>query len=260
MTHPTPARPLVFLHVPKTAGMTLSRIVQRQFPRERLFEIRGDAADASIARLKALPVEERLRIDCLKGHQSFGLHEYLRPGARYITMLRHPVARIVSHYEYVRARPAHYLHAPSAGWSLERYAGSRLNGELHNAQTRLLGGVWDDRPLERADLDRAIAHLERHFDWVGLMERFDESVAQLAWTMGWTQVFYRSRNTGRRWDASRVPAEAAEVIRRENALDVELYEHARRRFDAGSPWRRGVRSVAGAGLKGVGRVATWLRG
>ena len=251
--------PLVFLHIPKTAGMTLTQLVQRQFQPDEVYSIKGDDVAASVERLKALPEGERLRLRCLKGHQAFGLHEYLAPGTRYITMLRHPVSRIVSHYEFVKARPHHYLHARMKGATLAEFAASRLSGELHNGQTRLLAGIWDDRPLEQADYDRAIANLEQHFDWRGLMERFDESIVMLAAVMRWPNVFYRKSNVGKGWKPSGVEPATTRVIEQESPFDMQLYQYAQRRFDGAGSGVRKARRLAARGLDLGNRLAARLK-
>jgi len=253
------AHPIIFLHIPKTAGTTLTQPVLRHFPPDRTFILKDDI-DAAIARFKALPHEERMRIRCLKGHQPYGLHEYLAPGARYITILREPVARIVSHYEYVKACPHHYMHEQMKHMTVAEYAGSRLYGELHNGQTRLLAGVWDDRPLEQADYDRAIAHLERDFDWIGLTERFDESLVMLAAAMRWPNVFYRWSNVGKGWRKSGMEPAVARAIERENPHDMALYEYARRRFDDIGALARSARRQAAGALRLGNRVVARLRG
>ena len=77
------------------------------------------------------------------GHMGFGLHDYLPQGASYITMLRDPIDRIVSHYYYVLQNQGHYLHKEVAGkgLSLEQFADSALSTELDNGQTRVLAGL-----------------------------------------------------------------------------------------------------------------------
>jgi len=45
----------------------------------------------------------------IQGHMSYGLHEYLKPPAGYITMLREPVKRAISDYAFVSSNPYHPL-------------------------------------------------------------------------------------------------------------------------------------------------------
>jgi hypothetical protein len=125
----------------------------------------------------------------------FGLHRYIRRPAEYITMLRHPVKRIVSHYEYVRRTRAHYLHRTVVDGRipLEEYVTAGLSPELNDGQLRILcgmedavtlpyGGVVDDM-LESAKRD-----LRNEFAAVGITERFNESLLLFQRVLGWGSV------------------------------------------------------------------------
>lgn len=261
----TAARPLIFLHIPKTGGTTLSAVISRHYTGAQTYAIKGADIPGGVARLKALPREQATAIRLLKGHQSFGLHEYLAPGARYVAMIRHPVGRIASHYNYIQNSPSHAMHAPlrQSGYTLAQYAGSRMFPELNNGQTRLLAGVWDDRELGEADLERAIANIEQHFAWVGLMERFDESLIQLGLNLGWLNLRYQKRNVSERASTRLIDAAASAAILAENQFDLRLYEYVQARFDRVSPPYAAARRLAAAGLRCLnGAAARWsaLRG
>ncbi len=55
----------------------------------------------SITQLKNMPEEKRNKIRCLKGHMPFGLHKYLLNSSVYLTVLREPIERVISHYYFV---------------------------------------------------------------------------------------------------------------------------------------------------------------
>lgn len=247
---PSVAAPLIFLHVPKTGGTTLNTVINRQFGPGQSYAIRSADIAGSVERLKAMPAEQRAGIRLLRGHQAFGLHEFLAPGARYLGMLRHPLPRIASHYNYVKSNPGHVLHADlmARGYDLAGYASSRMCQELSNGQTRMLAGVWGDRDLTEDDLQRAIANVEQHFAWLGLAERFDESLVQLAASLGWTRIYYQKRNVSRVDSGSLLDSAAAAAIGAENQLDLELYAYAQARFERLSAPARLARRLGAAGL------------
>jgi len=249
--------PLVFLHVPKTGGTTLAAVINRHYAGVPTYSIKGADIPGGVERLRALPAEQRAAIRLLKGHQSFGLHEYLAPGARYLAMLRHPVGRVASHYNYLLSNSTHVLHAQlkQSGLDLAQYASSRLFPELDNGQTRLIAGVWDDRALVEADLQQAIANIEQHFAWVGLMERFDESLVQLGMSLGWLDIRYRKRNVSERATASLIDERARAAILQSNALDLRLYDYVCARFDRVSAAHALVRRTAAAGLRQINTVS-----
>ena len=120
------ARPerMIFLHLPKAAGTTLHMILDRQYGPDEAFTIDGQRVRESIEVFKQLPESERARIRALKGHMAFGPHHHLPRPAIYVTLLRDPVRRLISHYHNVRRHPAHYLHdqVMAGQMSLQAYA------------------------------------------------------------------------------------------------------------------------------------------
>jgi hypothetical protein len=221
---------LIFLHIPKAAGSTLHPVLERHYSKHALHTIHR-AED-----FKHLPADELRRIRLLKGHMPFGLHEYLTGRSRYITLLRHPAERVVSHYYYVKRRPPHYLHHHIAnGMSLAEFAGAGLSGEMDNGQVRLLSGHDQDIPCGQCTrdlLDTAKRNIENHFAVVGFTERFDESLALMAIELGWNWTpYYLNRNvTQDKPVAKQIDPVAFKAIEQANPLDFELYEWAFRRF------------------------------
>jgi hypothetical protein len=248
--------PLVFLHLPRTAGTTVGMMLRKRFPASVQYAIRSDDLAGNIERFKALPQADRHRIRYLRGHQWYGLHEYLAPGARYLTVIRHPVARVASHFEYVRRHSLQKLHAPvnQRGLSLADYGRGELSGELRDGQVRWLAGIGDDRPLDRTHLDQAIDHIERMFDWVGITEQFDESVIALALRMRWLHVLHRTRNVGSGPRAAALDSPAVRAIEANNALDLALYRHVTDAFNRVSPAARLARRTAAGGLRLLNRL------
>ncbi len=53
------------------------------------------------------PPEETSQV---RGHLLYGIHEFLPQGGTYITMLREPVARLLSTYSFILRRPLHRSH------------------------------------------------------------------------------------------------------------------------------------------------------
>lgn len=254
-----PDYPLIFLHLPKTAGTTLNGILARQYAGQTAYAIKSDRLEANIESFKTQAADARHRIRLLLGHQAFGLHGYLAPGARYITVIREPVARVISHYHYVRShRHPKFIEAiESERLDLHKYVTSTISGELENGQTRWIAGILDDRELTSADYDRAIANIEAHFDWVGVTERFDESLVDLAFKFGWPRVYYRKRNVGA--GEPRPPAaDVVQAIRERNRFDVLLYDHVVRRMDAVRPVRAAARRIGVAALRFANSLGTTL--
>jgi hypothetical protein len=241
----------IFLHIPKTAGSSLSSCFNLNFDaRERLYMDAGLMGlpphapqravrwDDDLIRQTVCRAPENTRY--IYGHLAFfGIHRWLKPPreARYFTFLRDPVERVVSLYRFVKSRPAHDWNAEitSNDWSLEQWAAGSAWLERNDGQTRrLLLGCEDtsihdaalsSHRLERAHLEIAKARL-REFWFVGLTETFDDDAHYLYGHFG----FYRFApdlvvNASPKSDA--VSDYARRLIAQENLLDAELYQYAR---------------------------------
>lgn len=243
------ATKVIFLHIPKAAGSTLHNILRRQYGKRETFHIDGGNVLKSVGEFQQLATAQRAEIKLLKGHMTFGLHDHFAEPVIYITMLRHPIDRIVSHYYYVLRTPSHYLHETltSGKMSLLEYATSGISTELDNGQTRLLAN--DERtPFGQCSsglLERARSNVKKHFRVVGLQERFNESLLLLQRELRWKwPIVYRQANvTASRPPLESLPCKVLEAIAHHNALDLELYAWIGQRFDQAIATRAGFRDA-----------------
>ncbi|GAB4460531.1 MAG: sulfotransferase family 2 domain-containing protein [Anaerolineae bacterium] len=228
---------LIFLHLPKTGGTTLHAIIERHFPPGATLRVRNDTLD----RFFALTDAQRRSLRYLSGHMPFGLHQWLPRPAEYITMLREPVARAVSLYYYGLTDPGHPRHTRMVAENVSLEGHAQMHGG--NAMTRWLCGYYEGRqtwigrwmPPDAAQdaLQRARHNLATHFSVVGLTERFDESLLMLRRRFGWRRIFYVRENVTRgRPPREALPPETLRLIEGRNALDIDLYAHAARIFEA----------------------------
>ena len=239
---------LLFVHIPKAAGTTMKGYLfaqcrsgpapgHTQPPEAQLSEalyregvyyapfgfFRTEGAPAPDY---ARPVLEDPSLRAVLGHISYGIHELVPRPARYVTMLRHPVERVLSLYSFLRS---------DGRTSLRDFLTSGAHRELDNDQTRRIAGV--DPPFggcTEAHLERAEAHLDAHFAAVGVSERFAESALVLRQAMGWADPFVpHARNvTPDRLSAADLTADERALLLDLNHLDLRLYERAVERLDA----------------------------
>ena len=236
---PAPLRDhrVIFLHLPKTAGSTLAQVLEREYEDAPMRWIYGDAR-AEAHTLAAMPHDTRLALRLVAGHMATGLDRHLPGPSAYVTMLRDPVERIVSHYHYVLQRPegTGNSRAVEGISSLDEYVRSSVFARIvNNGQTRLLGSdvMAPGEPADEATLERAMAFVDRPDVVAGLQERFDESllVMVLAFGWGWPAVQRVNVTRSRPPVAELDPATVA-LIREHNALDLALHEHVRSRLEA----------------------------
>lgn len=184
-----------------------------------------------------MPDDDRARLRLVAGHMAGGIDRFLPGPSAYVTLLRDPVDRIVSHYHYVLAHPEGPGNARAVEGidSLDDYVRSSVFARIvNNGQTRLLGSdVLDEaRPADDAMFERAIAFLDRPDVVVGVQERFDESLLVMVDAMGWGLPAFKRENVSRTRPAvEELAPETVQLIRDRNALDIALHEHARRRLE-----------------------------
>jgi hypothetical protein len=222
---------ILFVHVPKTGGMTLHSILSRQ-----LRGIFAESMDEAKSLLDSLGASEVAQLELVAGHVPYGLHEFVQRPVKYVTMLREPVQRVVSHYWFVRNEPDHYLYPAivDGDLSLREYAerGCGLSAEIENGQVWMFSARA--RRLECADresLEEAKLALRDRFSLVGTTERFDESVVAMQHVLGLRSPVYVRRNTGP-GPRGRLDAETRTAIEAHNLLDLELYTYANELLDA----------------------------
>jgi Galactose-3-O-sulfotransferase len=223
-------RRLIYLHVPKTGGTTLRGVIERQYGLEAVFKVDGYDLVASIQRYRNLSENARAEIKAFVGHMPFGWHDILDESAVYVTLLRHPVGRIVSHYRYVLRTPEAALHEDtrSRQLSLEEYVQASPGASIfNNGQTRLLAGplLRQDEPVTEETLELAKGNIEERFLLVGVTERFDESLLMMRRELRWRLPLYAPAKIAPPFDKG-VSSKTRRVIEDANALDIDLYRFA----------------------------------
>jgi galactose-3-O-sulfotransferase len=235
---------LIFLHIPKTAGTTLNRIIEWQYSPFEIFTMDPYRIRATPERLKRLSESRRRRLRMVRGHMFYGVHEYLPQGATYFTMLREPVARALSTYYFILRRPLNPLHRKVKKERLSIEDCIRLFPERHNLQCRLIAGVKDASSTgDERLLDMAKEHLTKSFSVVGICERFEESLMLMATTFDWEIPFYKNCKVSK--TRPQINPSTVEMIRDHNRLDVELYEFSKRLFE------ESLQKTAGAVREGL---------
>ncbi len=229
---PTHSEPLAFLHLFKTAGTTLEAILLRQYPTREVMHLGSvKEFDQRLERFAQEPSFFREKIRIFMGHFNFKQRGKLPPDCRLITILRHPVDRVISEYYFILESPdnPHYEKVVGEEMSLADFVRSGLHNSLDNYQTKWLCRRHNLAFGEESDkvLDDAKQNLRDHFAAVGLTERFDESVILFKRAFGWKMPFYlRERVTRNRPKRDEIPPEDIALIETYNRMDLELYDFA----------------------------------
>lgn len=233
---------VLFLHIPKTAGSTLRSLLELQYKNSKaLFLMGSDPVQSFNDWMDNNTLEH---IDLLFGHIDFGIHKNFIKDVDYATMIRHPLNRIISHYNYVKRESSHYLHRKviDNNLSLKQFVENGYSLELNNGMVRILIGAGGSHKNEYSKynipygkcenwmLQEAKENIKQHFKIVGLQEEFEKSIVLLKRTLNWnTYKPYVSQNrTLKKY--KKLDEDTYNAIRKYNELDFQLFEYVQDSF------------------------------
>lgn len=188
---------VVFLHIPKSGGTTLHRILGEWFGVENLHPERHNGLyNYSAADLASKQV--------FSGHYDY-YSTHLIPGPRKkISFLRNPIERLISLYNFHRAHKPEFVKRNNlklASWAneflIDEYFANpeiRAHPAINNTMARYFSDEpqilfrWEGKPRgTQSDIDKLSAQALRNietFDFVGLLEHYEESIVRLSSVLG----------------------------------------------------------------------------
>jgi hypothetical protein len=235
-TEPAPRDPsYVFLHLHKTAGNNL-KVALFGFAKRNnlnLYHTCRPTNDGAILRATLFGNDKkpgdfdcnlnefvnwskqvRSSFDFVVGHQYMGIHRFMpERDVRYFTFLRHPIARKVSHYAHFEAclgnsliderdKLKTYLILKNRNYMTKRLAATPFLSEF---MLNLRSGLIDsEQHVARAVLQDAKRNIRKHFFFVGVQERYSESLCVLSEILN-TACYTGQRGVHAKWlNASRI--------------------------------------------------------
>ena len=237
------AKPHLYVHLPKTGGTTLSRLVRWSTGRAGFAHFWLPPTPQELARALGKP-----RLEVVYGHLPYGFHRWFsRVGesecvnGHYICFLRNPVDRVVSHYHNDRRRPV-----PTVAKEHD------LRGYVErvevNVMTQMIAGAkhgawWNhpdrgyrepdesqDPPVTEAMFELAASRLRDEFGFVGLTERFDDSLLLMHSILGLPALASHHGNR-RQGPREAIDPSLRELIETRAQWDLRLYRVAEQVFE-----------------------------
>jgi len=241
------ANTVVFLHIPKTAGSSFTKIIKSLYPSDQIYH--QMESNTLIAHLQQRQNREKLYI----GHYYFDVLRYFAEPPTVLTFLREPRNRVLSHYYFYKAQSEKSV-ALLPWWDQHIVELTRkhsfanfisldlpeIDKAFSNLQTRHIASSTDFDPPRSAKettelLNLAISHL-RDMAFVGIVERFEESLEIFRYQFGLEaeiRPLAVNVNKARPGDNSEVSVfDHNPVAQRRIALDQKLYQEAMARLTA----------------------------
>ncbi len=217
---------IFFSHIPKTGGLTIRSLLENHYSQD----------DISIG-LSCLFNKKDPIIDPFSNKKLICGHFFYSKAGPYtedyrkITFLRDPVERILSEHHYIfdrehrdrsRILKQHYL--PLEGDPIDTAA---------NIACKFLSRLDPSDPLVPIEqhLESAKDVLMNDFDFIGITEEMDESIALLCNFLGWelpTEIAIHNVTDRKQTQYSQ---DVLEGISKRNWADIELYQFAKKLFE-----------------------------
>lgn len=214
--------PLISIHIPKTAGVSVRRIFKGWFGKGYLSHYFNEATGEMPKKHNLEEAHSRENPIVIYGHfnrkRSFGVEHYYPEVDQFVTILRDPFEQAVSGYFYVRKN--------SSAWIDQSRVPKR------SLRQYLLGmklGILDYFP-RKVTLDNYQEIVETLFIEIGITEFLDESMRRIAKKLNQqydSESLDRLNVTERN---QRVPYELREEFMENNPLEFAVYNYAFRKY------------------------------
>jgi hypothetical protein len=231
---PLHSETILFMHIPKTAGTAFREAMIENYKYSQVAYLYPHPPGLLVSNLGLLPLEQRARFRIVMGHFQYGIHEFLPQQSTYVTIVRDPVERVVSHYHYLRQTQPEITFDGGVTLSLAEMLERGRTVNLDNLMVRCFSGVAENdvppRCVDEGVYRLAIDHLRTRFKFVGYQDRTDEAYAALQSQFNWkARPSLEIVNKGERSGVTLDEATRA-AIKRFNAWDCRLYSKIREFF------------------------------
>lgn len=214
-----PDQPLISIHIPKTAGISLRKVLQNWFKDKLLLHYFNEKENKLPAKYKLEPGI------CIHGHfnaqRGFGVSDYYKKAEQFITFFREPLELQLSNYFFIKKNI--------------RNAVSFRNGEVHNLPWSNVDEFLNNSNsyiLKHIPFSLTIDNYEdminKYFIAIGIVEKMQESVGILAEKLGKNKFPLNHINSSPRDEKPGKKAIQYWIERHE--LEYRIYEYVKNFF------------------------------
>jgi hypothetical protein len=193
--------------------------------------------------LAGMQKSEIQKIRLIQGHQYYGIHRVLPTGVShtYFTMLRHPIAKVISAYQSYQRTFDSSNHEAAMKYSLKEHLAREIKLHFDNGYTRSLAfeSKEEDKKVGWGELteEHFFTARRRLLEMIcGTTEQYDESLTMMYLCFDWKKFpFYSRANFAKKKHIITIDQETVDEIRRLNQYDLKLWQEAQRAsFDIGN--------------------------
>ncbi len=223
-----PTRPLIGLHIPKCAGHSLKQVLRRWFGWQLHWHYFDERHNQMPRRYQAGVINRLLRSltgrnVCIYGHfnraRGFGVEDYYQAADQFFTMVRDPLATMLSRYFFAKQQGTHRLRGGTPVPIFPRFA--TVDVFVADYLERPYFINYLPGPLT---LDTYSEIFETQFVYVGVAEDLQTSVDHLAARLGFASVTVPHANQSPH-DETLSPTLQAEFVR-SRPVEYAIYHYA----------------------------------
>lgn len=220
-------KPLIFIHVPKSAGSSVKTVFRKWFGPNLLSNYFNETQEKLPQRVDLGRLHTLNRPVAVYGHfnadRGFGVQDLYPQVTQFVTILRDPFETAISNYYYILRNdipiPKRSLH----------YTATSLEEFLADYQPNILNHFPRTITMENYK-----AVIEEFFIEIGITESLSESVSRIARKLGFEfdpeQLPMRNASPRDKQSAN----ELRESFEEKNPLEFAVYNHAKRLFGSSS--------------------------
>ena len=229
----SPVKPIIFLHIPKTAGTTVQHIMHNVYRGETFFTT-GNYKQIEL--FQKFSDEEKLKISVLKGHINFGVHKMYPAPIQYFTFFRDPIKRTISAFNHIYKDKGHVFNEEiiKKQYTLKQMLQEGYVKNFDNCHVRFIAGAIDVEygKINQEIYEQAVYNFDKYFNAFGISDRFNESIIYIKRQLDWPLPFYVNANESDRIKATvNFDSETYDLINHYNKYDLQLYNYALNKFN-----------------------------